>query len=105
MCNDFGNRVPYSAYVEEISHLRIPVRFPEAAPNLDPCDDIWPTETAPDVHQTVDGNEFVEMRGVFDAAAQSYAGSQLSAHASLLQGSTSIVVNPGGSGRTIPVAD
>ncbi len=65
MCNDFGNRVPYSAYVEEFSHLHIPVKFPEAAPNLEPRDDIWPTETAPIIRQTDDGNEFVQMRWGF----------------------------------------
>ena len=65
MCNDFGNRVPYSPYVEEFSHLRIPVKFPEAAPNLVPRDDIWPTETAPIIRQTDDGNQFVQMRWAF----------------------------------------
>ena len=46
MCNDYGNRIPYSAYLEAFSQLRIPVRFHEAAPNLEPRDDIWPTDTA-----------------------------------------------------------
>jgi putative SOS response-associated peptidase YedK len=65
MCNDFGNRIPYSAYVEEFSHLRIPVRFPAASPNLEPRDDIWPTETAPVIRQTDEGNEFVQLRWGF----------------------------------------
>ena len=68
MCNDFGNRVPYSAYVEEFSQLRIPVRFPEASPNLEPRDDIWPTETAPVIRQTDEGNEFVQLRWGFPPA-------------------------------------
>lgn len=68
MCNDFGNRVPYSAYMEEFSQLRIPVRFPEASPNLEPRDDIWPTETAPVIRQTDDGNEFVQLRWGFPPA-------------------------------------
>ena len=48
MCNDFGNRVPYSAYVEEFSHLRLPLEPPPggAVPNLEPRDEIWPTDTA-----------------------------------------------------------
>jgi hypothetical protein len=27
MCNDYGNRVPYSAYLEAFSHLKIPLRL------------------------------------------------------------------------------
>ena len=48
MCNDFGNNVPYSVYVEEFSHLRLPVTAPPdgAVPNLEPRDEIWPTDTA-----------------------------------------------------------
>lgn len=47
MCNDFGNRVPYDDYLQAFSQIRVPVVFPVAAPNLEPRDDIWPTETAP----------------------------------------------------------
>jgi len=25
MCNDYGNRIPYSRYVEEFSHLKLPL--------------------------------------------------------------------------------
>ena len=48
MCNDFGNHVPYSVYVEEFSHLRLPLTAsPDGAvPNLEPRDEIWPTDTA-----------------------------------------------------------
>ncbi len=48
MCNDFGNRVPYDAYVEEFSHLRLPLEPPAAGavPNLEPRDEIWPTDKA-----------------------------------------------------------
>ena len=42
MCNDCGNNIPYSAYLEVFSQTRIPVRFPVAAPNLEPRADIWP---------------------------------------------------------------
>ncbi len=35
MCNDFGNRVPYDAYVEEFADLRIPLVFP---PDQEPED-------------------------------------------------------------------
>ena len=48
MCNDFGNRVPYDAYVEEFSHLRLALEPPAegAVPNLQPRDEIWPTDKA-----------------------------------------------------------
>ena len=55
MCNDFGNRIPYSAYVEEFAHLRLPLVAPEAAPNLEPRDEIWPTTTAPLIRATEGG--------------------------------------------------
>ncbi len=40
MCNDYGNRVAYSTYVEKFSHLRLPLILPTAPPNLEPRDDI-----------------------------------------------------------------
>jgi putative SOS response-associated peptidase YedK len=62
VCNDFGNHIPYSAYLEAFSETRIPARFPTAAPNLQPRDDIWPTETAPVIRRTDDVIEFVQLR-------------------------------------------
>ena len=41
MCNDFGNNIPYSDYLAAFSQSRIPVKWPNAAPNLEPRDDIW----------------------------------------------------------------
>ena len=51
LCNDYGNNIPYTAYLEAFSQTGIPVRFPRAAPNLEPRDDIWPTDTAPVIRQ------------------------------------------------------
>lgn len=65
MCNDYGNRVPYSVYVEEFSQIRIPVRFPTAAPNLEPRDDIWPTEVAPIIRRCGEGVELAQIRWGF----------------------------------------
>ena len=65
MCNDFGNRIPYSAYVEEFSQIRLPLRLPHAAPNLEPRDDIWPTETAPIIRRHDDGVALAQLRWVF----------------------------------------
>ena len=47
MCNDFGNNIPYSDYLAAFSQTRIPVQWPTAAPNLEPREDIWPTNPAP----------------------------------------------------------
>jgi putative SOS response-associated peptidase YedK len=65
MCNDFGNRIPYDAYLQAFSQIRVPVRFPAAAPNLEPRDDIWPTEIAPVIRQTEQGPEFTQLRWGF----------------------------------------
>jgi putative SOS response-associated peptidase YedK len=65
MCNDYGNHIPYSAYLAAFSETRIPVRFPRAAPNLEPREDIWPTDTAPVIRQADDGAEFAQLRWGF----------------------------------------
>ena len=68
MCNDYGNNIPYSAYLEAFSETRIPVRFPAAAPNLEARADIWPTDTAPVIRQVEDGLEFAQLRWGFPPA-------------------------------------
>jgi putative SOS response-associated peptidase YedK len=68
MCNDYGNHIPYSAYLEAFSETRVPVRFPVAAPNLQPREDIWPTDTAPVIRQAEDGVEFTQLRWGFPPA-------------------------------------
>ena len=65
MCNDFGNNVPYSAYLEAFSPLRAPIVFPTAAPNLEPRDDIWPTEAAPVIRRRGEGVELARLRWGF----------------------------------------
>src|SRR5260370_38219474 len=69
MCNDFGNNIPYSDYLAAFSQTRIPVKWPSAASNLEPRDDIWPTDHAPVIHRLKDGtNEFSELRWGFPPA-------------------------------------
>src|SRR6266403_1360871 len=66
MCNDFGNHIPYSDYLTAFSQTRIPVRWPTSAPNLEPREDIWPTDKAPVIRRLEDGtNEFAEFRWGF----------------------------------------
>ena len=68
MCNDFGNHVPYSAYLEAFSQIRPPIVFPTAPPNLEPREDIWPTEPAPVFRRREDGVELVQLRWGFPPA-------------------------------------
>jgi putative SOS response-associated peptidase YedK len=65
MCNDYGNRIPYSAYLEAFSHLKIRLVAPGGAPNLEPRDDIWPTDVAPVIRAGEDGAELVQLRWGF----------------------------------------
>ena len=65
MCNDFGNRVPYDEYLRTFSQIRAPIKFATAAPNLEPRDDIWPTDPAPVIRRREDGVELVQLRWGF----------------------------------------
>ena len=65
MCNDFGNRIPYDEYLRAFSQIRAPIKFATAAPNLEPRDDIWPTDPAPVIRRREDGVELVQLRWGF----------------------------------------
>jgi putative SOS response-associated peptidase YedK len=67
MCNDFANRVAYREIVEAFSHLKLPVisPAPDRAPNLEPRDDIRPTDPAPVVRPVEGGVELAELRWGF----------------------------------------
>ena len=80
MCNDFGNHIPYSDYLAAFSQTRIPVRWPTPAPNLEPREDIWPTDKAPVIRRLEDGtNEFTELRWAFRLLAPKVRQSSISA--------------------------
>ena len=76
MCNDYGNRVPYSDYVRAFREIRLPVVLPAAAPNLEPRDDIWPTETAAVLRRQRRRARPASM-GIRAATAEGTAGHQL----------------------------
>ena len=57
MCNDYGNNIPYSDYLAAFSEIRIPVKWPKAVRNLEPREDIWPTDRA--------GNWGIDHKGLF----------------------------------------
>lgn len=66
MCNDCGNCVDYADYLAAFSQTRIPVKWPNAVPNPEPREDIWPTDKAPVIRQLEDGtNAFAELRWGF----------------------------------------
>jgi putative SOS response-associated peptidase YedK len=69
MCNDYGNHVPYSDYLAAFSQNRIRVKWPAVVPNLEPRDDIWPTDPGPVIRRLEDGtNEFAVLRWGFPPA-------------------------------------
>jgi putative SOS response-associated peptidase YedK len=69
MCNDYGNYVDYDDHLAAFSRTRIPVTWPDAIPNLQPRDDVWPTDRAPVIRGLQDGtNEFTEIRWEFPPA-------------------------------------
>jgi putative SOS response-associated peptidase YedK len=67
MCNAYGNRVPYSEYLEEFSQIRLPLILPagRGVPNLEPREDIRPTEFAPVIRRVSGGAELVQLRWGF----------------------------------------
>lgn len=68
MCNDYANHISYEEYRAAFSELKIPVRFPEAAPNLEPRDDIRPTDVAPVIRTADTGPEFARLPWGFPPA-------------------------------------
>jgi putative SOS response-associated peptidase YedK len=65
MCNDYGNRVPYSAYLEAFSQLKIRLFAAGGPPNLEPRDDIWPTDVAPIIRSSNGAAELIQLRWGF----------------------------------------
>ncbi len=64
MCNRYANRVSYRGYVDELSDTRLPlvVPGPEHAPNLEPRDNIRPTDRGHVLLPVEGGLELREMR-------------------------------------------
>src|SRR5258708_8806641 len=60
MCNDYGNRIPYSGYAEAFSQLKLPLLVQGNGPDLTPRDDIRIRDTAPVILRTTDGVELTQ---------------------------------------------
>jgi putative SOS response-associated peptidase YedK len=62
MCNDYRSRVELGTIGQDLNDLRIPLRFPEGMPNLQPRDDIRITDRAPILRWGGDCAELVQRR-------------------------------------------
>jgi putative SOS response-associated peptidase YedK len=61
MCNEYGNRIPYRRYVEEFSHLKLPLVVQGNGPDLTPRDEIHIRDTAPVVVRSGNDVELSEL--------------------------------------------
>jgi putative SOS response-associated peptidase YedK len=61
MCNDYGNHIAYSRYVEAFSQLKLPLFVEGNGPDLTPRDDIHVRDTAPIIMRTSDGVQLTEL--------------------------------------------
>jgi putative SOS response-associated peptidase YedK len=69
MCNDFANRIPYHDVTDALRTLGIAAELPDGAPNLEPRDDIRPTDRAPVIAALDSGGAaFRQMRWGFRPA-------------------------------------
>ncbi len=55
MCNDYGIDIPFRLFVEAFEDLGAPLDVSGGIPNLEPRDEIWPTERAPVIRLGDDG--------------------------------------------------
>jgi putative SOS response-associated peptidase YedK len=55
MCNDYGIDIPFRLFVEAFEDLGMPLDVSAGIPNLEPRDEIWPTERAPVIRLGGDG--------------------------------------------------
>jgi putative SOS response-associated peptidase YedK len=62
MCNNYRSRVDLGTIGQEFNQLRIPLRFPEGLPNLEPSEDIRITDRAPILRWSGEAAELVQRR-------------------------------------------
>src|SRR5215510_13392098 len=90
MCNEYGKRVRYRRYVEEFSHLGLPLVVEGNGPDLTPRDGIRIRDTAPVILRTGDGVLLTERtwapraaskKPVFNFRSEGEAQGQMAVHA------------------------
>ena len=71
MCNLYSEKVSYRQLFDEFSQLRLPLVFPppEAAPNLEPLEEVRPTDLAPVIRPRDEGVELARLKWGFAPAA------------------------------------
>jgi putative SOS response-associated peptidase YedK len=62
MCNNYANHIPIDEIFEIFSESRFPLRFPSGPPNLEPNDDIRPTDAAPVILPQGDHTTLVRLK-------------------------------------------
>lgn len=55
MCNDYRTQVDLDTIRQDLSDIKVRIRFPEGAPNLQPRDDVRITDVAPSFHRVRQG--------------------------------------------------
>ena len=67
MCNNYGVHVSWTDFLRDFAAQGLNLTAPEGAPNLQPQENIWPTDRAPIVRPRADdqGVEMVQMRWGF----------------------------------------
>jgi hypothetical protein len=74
MFNDYANHVPWSAYLEAFSEIKLPVVLPKAAFNLEPRDDIWRPTSRQSSAVPREGSNRPNALGLSTGASESTAG-------------------------------
>jgi putative SOS response-associated peptidase YedK len=69
MCNDYANRVAFAEYQAAMRDAGMPIVSPLGPPNLEPRDDIWPSESAPVFHAAEGGVELAQLTWGFEPSS------------------------------------
>lgn len=69
MCNDYANRVAFAEYQAAMRDAGIPIVAPFGPPNLEPRDDIWPSEKAPVFRAAEGGVELAQLTWGFEPSS------------------------------------
>jgi putative SOS response-associated peptidase YedK len=60
VCNEYGNRIPYQRYIEEFSHLKLPLSVQGNGPDLTSREEIHIRDTAPVIVAAAEGVELTQ---------------------------------------------
>jgi putative SOS response-associated peptidase YedK len=69
MCNDYANRVAFAEYQAAMRDAAMPIVSPLGPPNLEPRDDIWPSESAPVFRAAEGGVDLAQLTWGFEPSS------------------------------------